>query len=77
MEPAGRRAFVQFNRMSLQGIILPSHSPCIMESGDLALQARGGRGGCLRLDLICQSQEKESWGGEEGGRDAYLSIRNF
>lgn len=71
MEPAGRRAFVQFNRISLQGIILPSHSPCIMESGDLALQAWGGRGGCLRLDLICQSREKESRGRR---REGCLSI---
>lgn len=72
MEPGGRRAFVQFNRISLQGIILPSHSPCITESGDLALQARGRKGGCLRLDLICQSQEKESWGEKEGGMPIYL-----
>lgn len=45
MKPGGRRAFVQFNRISLQGVILPSHSPCIMESSDLAFQAWGGSGG--------------------------------
>lgn len=67
MEPGGRGAFVAFDRISLQGITLPFFSLCIMESGDLALQARGRRGICLHLDLICQSQEKESRGEKEGG----------
>lgn len=72
MEPGGRRAFVQFNRITLQGVILPSHSLCIMESSDLAFQAWGGSGGCLWLDLICQSQEKESRREKKGGMPIYL-----